>query len=315
MDDFLFSAGKILPLLIMMAVGFAAKRFGVMTDSGVKQANNAVFRIFLPLLLCLNIMDTEPTEVVDIGTIAYAVIATVIAFGILILIVPRFCKQRNCIGVLIQGVARSNYAIFGIPLVGQLYGDITLASIMVIAVVPIFNVLSVIVLMIYGDEKASFKSIVKGIVLNPLIIGTALGFILWKLGVSLPPILNDPVHQLASASTPLALFLLGASIDFKQANANKRLLTFGVLGRLVVMPVICLTVAALLGMRDISLAVLIAVFGSPTAVSSYPMAQQMGGDESLAAAQVVFTTAFSIATVFLIIFALKATGLMAGFPA
>ena len=86
------------------------------------------------------------------------------------------------------------------------------------------------------------------------------------------------------------------------------------LGRLVVMPVVCLLGAVALGIRDMSLATLIAVFASPTAVSSYPMAQQMGGDSDLAAGQVVFTTAFSIITVFLIIFAFKELGWMANFP-
>lgn len=313
MEDLIFAAQKILPLLLMMAVGYGARCLHIMNDAGVKQANNAVFRIFLPLLLCLNIMDTKPAEVIATDVILYAVIATIVAFLLLILIVPRVCKQRNCIGVLIQGIARSNYAIFGIPLVGQLYGDITLASLMVVAIVPVFNVFSVIVLMIYGNEKASFKSVVKGIVCNPLIIGTALGFVLWRLNVTLPELISSPLHQLSGIATPLALFLLGASLDFGKAGANLRLLTMGVVGRLIAMPVVCLTVAALLGMRDLSLAVLIAVFASPTAVSSYPMAQQMGGDESLAGAQVVFTTTFSIVTVFLIILVLKSTGLMGSF--
>jgi len=59
-----------------------------------------------------------------------------------------------------------------------------------------------------------------------------------------------------------------------------------------------------------SLAVLIAVFASPTAVSSYPMAQQIGGDTDYAAAQVVFTTALSSLTVFLWVFAAKAAGFL-----
>ena len=314
MDSLVFAMEKVLPLLIMMAVGYAAKLMRLMDDHSVKQANNAVFRIFLPLLLCLNIMDTSAATVVDVKTILYALGATFAAFLLLLLIVPRFCKQRNAVGVLVQGVMRSNYAIFGIPLVGQLYGDTSLAALMVVAVVPAFNVLSVIVLTLYGGEKTNVKQILKGVVTNPLILGTALGFVLWKLNVALPPLLSDPLHTIASVATPLALFLLGASLDFGKAYSNKRLLTFGVLGRLVVMPVVCLLGAVALGIRDMSLATLIAVFASPTAVSSYPMAQQMGGDSDLAAGQVVFTTAFSIITVFLIIFAFKELGWMANFP-
>ena len=63
---------------------------------------------------------------------------------------PRLC------GVLIQGIARSNYAIFGIPLVMMMYpeGDTSIAVLLVAVVVPVFNVLSTIALMIFGGEKA-----------------------------------------------------------------------------------------------------------------------------------------------------------------
>lgn len=71
-------------------------------------------------------------------------------------------------------------------------------------------------------------------------------------------------------------------------RANARLLTWSVGGAADRGAAVCfLTGAVLLGIRDVSLATLIAVFASPTAVSSYPMAQQLGGDADLAAAQVV----------------------------
>ena len=69
-------------------------------------------------------------------------------------------------------------------------------------------------------------------------------------------------------------------------------------------PVILLN-ALLLGFRDAPLAVLLTVFGAPIAVSSFTMAQQMGGDDKLAGQLVVFSSIFSIGTMFLLIFLLK----------
>ena len=60
-----------------------------------------------------------------------------------------------------------------------------------------------------------------------------------------------------------------------------------------------------LGFRDAPLAVLLTVFAAPVAVSSFTMAQQMGGDDKLAAQIVVFCTLFSILTIFLLVFFLK----------
>ncbi len=313
MDDLLFSLNTVFPLLVMMAVGFTARRVGVIGESAARQINACVFKIFLPLLLCFNIVDTQLGTSTDVRTLLYAFITTLLCFGTLFFITPRLCCDRASCGVLIQGIARSNYAIFGIPLVMMMYpeGDTSIAVLMVAVVVPVFNVLSTIALMIFGGEKSSPWRIVKGVLLNPLILGTLAGFLLWYFRIPIPTLIETPLRSLGSVATPLALFTLGASLDFGKARANSRLLVIGVAGRLVVVPLIFLSLAVALGIRDVSLAALIAVYASPTSVSSFPMAQQMGGNGDLAGGQVVFTTVFSILTVFLWVFALKSLGFLA----
>lgn len=310
MNDFLFSMNTVFPLLIMMAAGFAAMRLKWLDDSATRQINNCVYRLFLPLLLCFSIMDTDRYSAIEGRTLLFGLAGTLLTFLTLFFLAPRLVKRPGARGVVIQGIARSNYAIFGIPLVMMMYpeADTSVAAMMVVVAVPVFNILSTVALMMYGKERTSAKEVARGILLNPLILGTALGFLLWRLDVQLPVLLDHPLRKLGSIATPLALFLLGASLDFGKARANARLLIISVLGRLVLVPLIFLPLAVMLGIRDVSLATLIALFASPVAVSSYPMAQQMGGDDDLAAGQVVFTTAFSIVTVFFWVLALKSLG-------
>ena len=313
MDDLLFSLNTVFPLLVMMAVGFTARRVGVIGESAARQINACVFKIFLPLLLCFNIVDTQLGASTDVRTLLYAFVTTLLCFGVLFFATPRLCRDRASCGVLIQGIARSNYAIFGIPLVMMMYpeGDTSIAVLMVAVVVPVFNVLSTVALMVFGGEKGSPWRIVKGVLLNPLILGTLAGFLLWYFRVPIPSLIETPLRSLGSIATPLALFVLGASLDFSKARANIKLLVISVTGRLVVVPLIFLSLAVALGIRDVSLAALIAVYASPTSVSSFPMAQQMGGNGDLAGGQVVFTTVFSILTVFLWVFVLKSLGYLA----
>ena len=313
MDDLLFSLNTVFPLLVMMAVGFTARRVGVIGESAARQINACVFKIFLPLLLCFNIVDTQLGASTDVRTLLYAFVTTLLCFGVLFFATPRLCRDRASCGVLIQGIARSNYAIFGIPLVMMMYpeGDTSIAVLMVAVVVPVFNVLSTVALMVFGGEKGSPWRIVKGVLLNPLILGTLAGFLLWYFRVPIPSLIETPLRSLGSIATPLALFILGASLDFSKARANSKLLVISVTGRLVVVPLIFLSLAVALGIRDVSLAALIAVYASPTSVSSFPMAQQMGGNGDLAGGQVVFTTVFSILTVFLWVFVLKSLGCLA----
>lgn len=104
-------------------------------------------------------------------------------------------RDRASCGVLIQGIARSNYAIFGIPLVMMMYpeGDTSIAVLLVAVVVPVFNVLSTIALMIFGGEKSSPWRIVKGVLLNPLILGTLAGFLLCDFRFPSPLSLKTPL--------------------------------------------------------------------------------------------------------------------------
>ena len=311
-QDLLFSINAVFPLLAMMGVGYGARRLRWMDEDAARKINGCVFHIFLPCLLCLNLMDADRGTPMDIGTLAFAFVGTVAVFLLMFWLAPRLCRREEARGVLIQGVSRSNYAVFGIPLVLSMYpdGDISVAVMMVVVVVPVFNVLSTVALMLHGQERGSFSRILRGILLNPLILSTALGFLLWKLDLRLPELLDVPLRNISRMTTPLALFVLGASLDFRRVKTSAGMLMMSVAARLVLVPLVSLAAAVLMGIRDVSLAALIAVFASPTAVSSYPMAQQIGGDEDFAAGQVVFSTAFSTVTVFLWVLAFKRLGFL-----
>ena len=181
---------------------------------------------------------------------------------------------------------------------------------LVAVVVPLFNVLAVIVLETYRGGKADARQIVRKILTNPLIIGSVLGLVLLltRLEAYIPAVVQTAVNDLGKVATPLALFLLGASIDFSKTGAHLRQLAVCVAGKLIVFPVAAVAVAALLGFRNVELASVLIIFGAPAAVNSAVMAQQMGGDADLATEAVVFSTAFSAFTVFLFVFALKSLG-------
>ncbi|MFH1880464.1 MAG: AEC family transporter [Bacillota bacterium] len=313
-NDFLFSINTVVPIILMIAAGFCTRKIGLIGPEGVKQGNRLIFYIFLPLLLFSSIKSSNIDAAADLTTIVYAAVTTILCFLLLFFLIPRIARDTNTFGVLIQGIGRANYAIYGIPLVMLIYpgSDVSIAAFIVICVIPIFNVFSTIALMMYGGgEKPSAWDIVRGVLLNPLIIGTLLGLIFLLLRISIPQVIDIPIRQLGGIATPLALFLLGANIDFSKVKTNLKLLTGAVVARLILFPVIFLAGAVLVGIRDINLAALIALYGSPTAVSSFPMAQQFGGDVELAAQQVIFTTAFSGVTIFLWLFILKSCGYLA----
>ena len=127
-------------------------------------------------------------------------------------------------------------------------------------------------------------------------------------GLTMPQFLQSAINDAAKIATPLSLFVLGGAFEFSRVQCNLRPLVIGTLGKLVIVPLVGLTVTVLCGFRGMELAAMGVAFMAPCAVSSYPMAQQMGGDGELAGQLVVFTTAFSMFTVFGFMFALKSFG-------
>ena len=154
------------------------------------------------------------------------------------------------------------------------------------------------------------RKMIKGILTNPLIIASVVGLIVLLSGIKLPGIIRTAVNDVAKIATPLALILLGASINLSKVRGNLRQLAVAICGKLIIIPFVGISIAAILGMRGGDIALLIAALASPTAVSSYPMAQQMSGDGELAAQIVAFGTVLCIVTVFLWVFVLKQLGLI-----
>jgi predicted permease len=114
---------------------------------------------------------------------------------------------------------------------------------------------------------------------------------------------------MAKAASPLMLFLLGASFRFSSMKGQVRELIAVCVGRLIVIPAIFLTLAALLGFRGLDFVGLLCVFASCTAVSSFSMAQQMGGDADLAGNIVVMTSLLCSVTLFLWSFVFLSLGI------
>ncbi len=307
MSELLFAANTVLPLLLLMSTGFASRRIGLLDEKLVKGINQLIFKLFLPVNLFMSVLKTPHDTVLAGKEFLFIFLGLLLLFLALMVIVPRMEKDKTKVGVLIQGMGRANYAFFGIPLVAMLFPgqDTSLAALLVTVTVPVYNVMSVIALSAFGGGQVNIKKILLNILKNPLIISTLLGYACWMLELQLPDFLNTTLSDMAKVATPLALFTLGGAITLQSAFSHKKQLILGVLGKLVFAPIIFLTLAILIGIRGVGLACVLISFGAPTAVSSYPMAQQMGGDGELAAEIVAITSVCSILSTFVFVFLLK----------
>lgn len=312
MENFILSFNIIFPIFMIMAIGYILRQVGILSDTSVNEMNKAVFKVFLPLLLFNNVYTSDVSGTFRPFLMIYAAGAVLLQFVLSLIIALISEKDNKKRGVMVQGMFRSNFVIFGLPVTQALFGSdaAAMASLLIAVVVPTYNVLAVIDLTVFGGAEFNLKKILKGIVTNPLIIASVLGLVF--LGFKIP--IATPIHtiisDLAKIATPLAFVLLGASFKFSEVRQYVRHLVISLSAKLVIFPLIVLTPAIIMGFSAPELAILLSMSASPVAVSSFTMAQQMGGDDKLAGQLVVFSSVFCILTMFLWIFSLKQFGWM-----
>lgn len=306
----MISANAVLPMCLIMALGYGTRRLGWIRREEISAINKIAFRIFLPCLLYYNVYCSDLSGSFDPLLMAYAVGGVLLTFGLSLgytLLTEKLPERR---GVMIQGMFRSNYVIMGIPVATALLGadQLGTVSILIAVVVPLFNMLSVVVLEVFRGQKPKPLHILGQIAKNPLVIGSVLGILTLAAGIRLPHILEQTIQNISAIASPLQLFLLGAFFQFSGLKTYRRELVTVSAAKLIVAPGLFLGLGALLGFRGVAFVSLIGVFASPTAVNSFTMAQQMGGDAELAGDIVVTTSAVSIPTMFLWIFLFKSLG-------
>lgn len=300
MDSLLLSVKAVTPIFLLMLLGYGLKQWKIATKDQFNAINRLIFKIFLPILLFYNIYKTDLGSIFDGKLVLFTVITVLIVFGIGYGLVFLFTKENPKRGVMLQAFFRSNFAILGIPLVNYICGDSAggLSALMVAIIVPLFNILAVITLERFRDGKVQIGQLLKGIVTNPLVIACLLGAIFLLLDIKLPSLIEATVSDAASIASPLAIVVLGASFNFASIKTCAKELIITVCTRLLVVPALAITAAILLGFRGEALVCLMVAFGAPAAVSSFSMAQQMGGDEELAAQIVVFSSALCLFSLF-----------------
>lgn len=327
MDAFLFAAGAVSPIVLMVALGYFLKRVNFITDAFAKMANRLVFRVFLPAMLFLNVYNISDLGSVELGYVVYVIAALLLIFAAAVPAVLAVSRRPGARGALLQAAFRSNYALIGIPLAQSLCGarGVAAATLLMAVSIPLLNVLAVVSLSIFNQDgsRPSAKKIVMEVLRNPLIQGITAGLaalgiraILVQAGVQfrlsdLTPLFKV-LEYLSSVATPLALLVLGAQFEFSAVASLKKEILFGVLLRTAVVPLIGLG-AAFLFFRErftgAHFSSFIAMFATPVAVSSVPMAQEMNGDVTLAGQLVVWTTLLSAISVFLATFLLRLAGI------
>ena len=264
----------LLPDFALILLGVALRRWMQFGDHFWSGVEKLVYFILFPALLINAIIKTRldlASAMPLLGT-AFAAMAG----GMLLGIVPRLFSQLPALtyASMFQCAYRFNSYI-ALAVAGMLFGSPGIATMGLIvgAAVPIANLVSVWMLARHG-EVGLWREVAR----NPLIWGTAAGFLLNLLGFVPPVPVQAFLGRLADAAIALGLITVGAALRL-ESTPGVRGFSYWLLGiKLIALPLIALLVGAQLGLSGLNYQVVVLFAAMPTASSAYILAMRMGGD-------------------------------------
>lgn len=314
MENLIFSLNATVPVFLMMAVGLGLRKLGWIDDVFASKMNKFVFLVPLPVLLFRDLATVDFSQVWNPGFVLFCFAVTFLCIGIAAA-VSLLWRDKGIKGEFIQASYRSSAAILGIALIQNIYGNAGMAPLMIIGSVPLYNVMAVVVLAVYGPEKRGmgkgmWKATLKGIVTNPIIIGIAAGLAWSALRIPMPAVIEKTADSIGATATPLGLMAMGATFDIRKAFGKIKPAVVASVLKLVGFTAAFLPLAVTLGFRREELVAILIMLGSATTVSSFVMARNMGHEGTLSASVVMLTTMFSAFTLTGWLYILKSSGLV-----
>ena len=293
------------PVFLIIALGAALAKTRFLSEQSVRGLSGLTYWVAIPCLLFYKIATasypgntaTRIFLVVVTGMAASLVIAYLVAWLIRI--------PAASTGTFVQASYRGNLAFVGLPVVIYTSSDLgnldsgapEMLGILVIAsVIPIYNLLSVVVLQVSQHELgfASLKKVVRAIATNPLLISALAGALFKLSGLGFPTFVERTCQAIGQMSLPLALISIGASLISVQSRGSLLFATAASIIKTAAAPLVGYYVARQLGLGQEESRIALIYLACPTAAASYIMTDQIGGDKALAASAVVISTVLAM---------------------
>jgi hypothetical protein len=314
MEDLLFTANIVVPVFIIVALGYLLRKKNLINDNFVSLSSKIVFNVSLPVLIFVEIAKINLDVILDFKLILFVYIGTLIAFFLIWIFSIPFIKEGKDQSVFLQGSFRGNFAIVGLALIANLYGPEKLgkASLVLAFTIPLYNVLAVIALTVpvRKEKNMDMKKTLWEILKNPLVLGVlvALPFSYFKIQIN--DLILTTANYVAALALPLALLGIGGFLNFDDVKEGFKLTGMSTIIKLIIIPSAATVAAYNLGFIGDNLGIIFILFGCPTAIASFIMAEAMAVNSKLAGNILLVTTVFSVFTISIGLFILKQNGLI-----
>ncbi|CCD94428.1 conserved membrane hypothetical protein [Bradyrhizobium sp. ORS 375] len=289
------------PVFLLIVIGFGLRRSLIRLDAHWHGLERLTYYVLFPALLLQSLVkaDLSAVPVAGVGGALFLAMLTMSALCLALRpLLARAGVDGPAFTSIFQGATRwQTYVALGVA--RSLFGPtgLAVASVAMIAIIPMVNIFSVAVLAHYASPvRRSIREILATIVRNPLIWACVVGLALNLVHAPLPKLWNDAADALGQASLPIGLLVTGAGLHFEGLRRAGPAAALGVVLKLVLMPILAIGLAGWFGVTGTSLVVVAICAAVPTSPSAYVLAKQMGGDAPLLAQIISLQTVLAALT-------------------
>jgi malonate transporter and related proteins len=294
------------PIFLLIALGFVAVRTRLMPGDAIPGLGRLVMYFAMPAMIFSTLTQMQFGEVIDPTYLLVYGLGSALALAAGIgLSKWLFRDSIAAAGVKGIGMALSNSAFFGFPVLVQVFDDPpTHAFAMGLMIENMLIMPLALVLIEYGVGRqngttlaSAWKSVIVRVMQNPLIIAIIAGIIASAIELKLPAVIDQSLAMLAGVAAPVALFVIGGSLVNSSMRGNVSEISMVVAGKLVLHPLLMVLLIWLLPDFDPRLQLAAVLMAAMPMMSIYPIIGGNYGYRSLCASILLVTTVASFATI------------------
>lgn len=327
MENLTVSFNIIAPFMLYMLLGALFRRLEFVGGDTIKGIDRLVSTVFLPVFNFMVFIKADLSAIARGGFIFYILAAHLVLLAALMLLVKLMRFEPATAGTVVLSSFISNSMVMGLAVAVQMfeagkYLEVVLAA---ASTLPFYNGLMIPIIQGYGEKqrlldegragesvtiKVDVSALLIRVLKNPLVIAMLAGLIFQLIGIELPTFADTFISGLSNLVTPLIFIALGFEFKLGNIKEDRRPLLLILLIKLFISPLVFLTLPVIWGFTGAKLLACLIAFGTPCGVTTVPLLRACGCNSRLAGEALALSSALSVFTMFLWIFAFKQMGLM-----
>jgi malonate transporter len=291
----------LLPVFLLIVLGFVLRWSLMRLETQWHGLERLTYYVLFPALLIETLVKADLGKV-PVAGVGGALLLSALLMSLLCLglrpLLSRLSVDGPAFTSIFQGAIRWQTFV-ALAVSANLYGEtgLALASVAMVAIIPLVNVFSVAVLAQYAStEKQSVGAIAMTVVRNPLIWACAIGLAINVTHLPLPKIWHEVADALGRSSLGIGLLVTGAGLHLKGMFRPSLAASVAVILKLILMPVLAVGLALWFGVAGPNLVITAVCAAVPASSSAYVLARQMGGDAPLLAQIITLQTILAAIT-------------------